>query len=78
MLSILILLLRYLYTIAIVSQAILLFFEEPSLLSDLGLNPEFNTLKLIGNGSALYLLVSFKRIYNSRLYSLLAKHDELV
>jgi hypothetical protein len=41
------------YTIAIINFAVQLLFQESDFLSDMGLDPNLNTLKLIGNGLVL-------------------------
>jgi hypothetical protein len=51
--SIIIIMIRYMYTIAIINFAVQLLFQESDFLSDMGLDPNLNTLKLIGNGLVL-------------------------
>lgn len=68
LLTLLILLLRYTYTIKVIYLIVEFYFQQPTFLSDIGLNPGFNTLKLIGNGVALLLLCSYRRAYYTKYY----------
>lgn len=70
-LSIIIIVIRYIYTISIINILVELIFTELALLGDLGLDPNLNTLKLIGNGLVLQLLASYRRLYKSKMYEML-------
>jgi hypothetical protein len=62
-LCIVILMLRFIYTISFINYLVQLVFKEPTVLNDLGIDPNFNKLKLISYGVLLQLLASYKRLY---------------
>ncbi|CAD8106073.1 unnamed protein product [Paramecium sonneborni] len=62
-LTLIILIVRYTYTIKFFYYLVELYFQQPTLLSDFGLDPDFNTLKLVGTGIALLVLCAYKRAY---------------
>ncbi|CAD8103233.1 unnamed protein product [Paramecium sonneborni] len=62
-LTLIILIVRYTYTIKFFYFFVELYFQQPTLLSDFGLDPDFNTLKLVGTGIALLVLCAYERAY---------------
>jgi hypothetical protein len=70
-LCIAILMFRYLYTIKFINYLLEYIFKEPTILTDLGVDPNFNKVKLIAYGILLQLMASYQRLYLSRLNALL-------
>jgi len=48
-----VLMFRYIYTIQFINYLVQLIFKEPTILNDLGVDPNFNTVKLIAYGILL-------------------------
>lgn len=48
------------------------------MLTDIGLDPNFNLLKLVGNGIVLQLLTSYRRLYKSKLNEQFIQYSNLV